>query len=168
MKYLSLIALAAAAALISATAAQAQPAPAAPPPLPEYGGIVTLEQAMKMGNAAVAEAKKLNIHVGVTVVDNAGRLVYFMKMDDTRQIGVDLSQGKARTAAATKVPSKAYEDRVAAGGAGLAVLSLGVTASSGGLPIMMNGKMIGAIGVGGGPTGVLDQQVAQAGLDALK
>ncbi len=168
MKRLSLITLAAAAALMSATAAQAQPAPGAPPPLPEYGGTVTLEQAMKMGNAAVAEAKKLNVHLGITVVDNAGRLVYFMKMDDTRRIGVDLSQGKARTAAATKVPSKAYEDRVAAGGAGLAVLSLGVTASSGGLPIMMNGKMSCAIGVGGGPTGLLDQQVAQAGLDALK
>jgi glc operon protein GlcG len=119
MKGLSLVTLAAAAALMSATAPQAQPAPSTPPPLPEYGGTVTLEQAMKMGNAALAEAKKLNVKVGITVVGNAGRLVYFMKMDDTRQIGVNLSQGKAHTAAVTKVPSKAYEDRVAAGGAGL-------------------------------------------------
>ena len=168
MRSISATLISAAAASMCITAVHAQPAPGAPPPLPEYGGTVTLEQAMKMGNAAVAEAKKLNVLEAITIVDNAGRLVYFMKMDDTRQIGVDLSQGKARTAAATKVPSKAYEDRVAAGGAGIAALSLGVTASAGGLPIMMNGKMIGAIGVGGGPNGLLDQQVAQAGLDALK
>lgn len=168
MRQLSLLTVVAAAALMFGSAVQAQPAPAAPPPLPEYGGTVTLEQAMKIANAALAEAKKLNVLEAITIVDNAGRLVYFMKMDDTRQIGVDLSQGKARTSAVTKLPSKAYEDRVAAGGAGVAALSLGITASSGGLPIMMNGKMIGAIGVGGGPTGVIDQQVAQAGLDALK
>ena len=137
-------------------------------PLPEYGPTVTLEQAMKAANAALAEAKKLNVVEAITIVDNAGRLVYFLKMDDLRQLGVDLSQGKARTSAFSKLPSKAYEDRVTSGGAGLTVLSFGVTAAAGGLPIMMNGKMIGAIGVGGGPTGVIDTQVAQAGLDALK
>lgn len=168
MRHLSLITMAAAAVLMLGTAVHAQAPATPPPPLPEYGPTVTLEQATKMTNAALAEAKKLNIRVAITVVDNAGRLVHFAKMDDTRQIGVDLSQGKARTSASAKVPSKAYEDRVASGGAGLAVLSLGVTASAGGLPIMMNGKMVGAIGVGGGPSGVLDQQVAQAGLDALK
>ena len=162
----SLTAMAACAALMLGSTIHAQQP--APPPLPEYGPTITLEQAMKAANAALAEAKKLNVLEAITVVDNAGRLVYFIKMDDLRQIGVDLSQGKARTSAISKLPSKAYEDRVAAGGVGIAVLGLGVVPSAGGFPIIVGGKMIGAIGVGGGPTGVIDSQVAQAGVDALK
>ena len=168
MRHLPLIAVAACAALMFGTTVHAQQPAPPPAPLPEYGPTVTLDQAMKAANAALAEAKKLNVAEAITIVDNAGRLVYFLKMDDLRQIGVDLSQGKARTSAFTKVPSKAYEDRVASGGVGVAALSYGITAAAGGLPIMMNGKMIGAIGVGGGPNGVIDTQVAQAGLDALK
>lgn len=171
MRRLSLITMAAAAALMFGTAVHAQPAQApaaAPPPLPDYGPTITLDQAMKAANAALAEAKKLNVIEGIAVVDNAGRLVYFIKMDNLRQIGVDLSQGKAHTSAISKLPSKAYEDRVAAGGAGTAVLGLGVVPSAGGIPIIVGGKMIGAIGVGGGPNGVVDLQVAQAGIDALK
>ena len=168
MRSLSMTVMAAAASLMLATAAYAQPAPGASPPLPEYGPSITLEQAMKIGNAALAEAKKKNLLEGIAIVDNAGRLVYFIKMDDLRQIGGDLAQGKARTSAMAKVPSKAYEDRVTSGGAGLTVLSFGITAAAGGLPIIVNGKMIGAIGVGGGPNGVVDTEVAQAGLDALK
>ena len=169
MRSLSMTVMAAAVSLMLATAAYAQPAPgAAPPPLPEYGPSITLEQAMKIGNAALAEAKKKNLLEGIAIVDNAGRLVYFIKMDDLRQIGGDLAQGKARTSAMAKLPSKAYEDRVTSGGAGLTVLSFGITAAAGGLPIIANGKMIGAIGVGGGPNGVVDTEVAQAGLDALK
>jgi glc operon protein GlcG len=168
MRSLSVTVMAAAASLMFATAVYAQPAPGAQPPLPEYGPSITLEQAMKIGNAALAEAKKKNLLEGTAIVDNAGRLVYFIKMDDLRQIGGDLAQGKARTSAMAKVPSKAYEDRVTSGGAGLTVLSFGITAAAGGLPIIVNGKMIGAIGVGGGPNGVVDTEVAQAGLDALK
>jgi glc operon protein GlcG len=165
MRRLSLITMAAAAALMLETTAHAQPAA---PPWPEYGPTITLDQAMKAANAALAEAKKLNVIEGITIVDNAGRLVYFIKMDDLRQIGIDLSQGKARTSAISKLPSKAFEDRVAAGGVGIAVLGIGVVPSAGGFPIIVGGKMIGAIGVGGGPTGVIDSQVAQAGVDALK
>jgi len=106
---------------------------------------------------------------GIAVVDTAGRLVYFLKMDNARAIAVELAQDKARTAAMFKVPSKAYEDRVGSGGAGIAALSLhGVTAASGGIPIVVDGKIIGAIGVGGGPNGAIDAQAAQAGVDALK
>jgi glc operon protein GlcG len=129
MRHLSLVAVAACAALVFGTTVHAQT------PLPEYGPTVTLEQAMKVANAALAEAKELNVIEAITIVDNAERLVYFVKMDDVRQIGVDLSQGKARTSAFTKLPSKAYEDRVSSGGGGLAVLSFGITASAGGLPI---------------------------------
>jgi glc operon protein GlcG len=168
MRHLPLVGVAVYVALVFGTTVHAQQPAPPPAPLPEYGPTVTLEQAMKVANAALAEAKKLNVVEAITIVDNGGRLVYFLKMDDLRQIGVDLSRGKARTSAFTKLPSKAYEDRVASGGVGVAALSYGITAAAGGLPLIMNGKMIGAIGVGGGPNGVIDAQVAQAGLDALK
>lgn len=169
MRCLSATAFAVVAAMILGTAVQAQQPPAAPPPLPDYGPNITLEQAMKAGQAALAEAKKMNLNEGIAVVDTAGRLVYFMKMDNSRAAAVELAQHKARTAAMYKLPSKAYEERVAAGGVGITVLTLdGVIASAGGIPILMGGKIIGAIGVGGGPNGNIDSQVAQAGIDALK
>jgi glc operon protein GlcG len=131
MHRLSLTAMAACAVLMLGTTIHAQQ-PAAPPPLLDYGQNITLEQAMKAANAALAEAKKLNVLEGIAVVDTAGRLVYFLKMDNTRAIAVALAQHKARTAAMTKLPSKAYEDRVASGGIGVTVLSLdGVIASAG-------------------------------------
>jgi glc operon protein GlcG len=169
MRRLSLITMAAAAAVMLGTAVQAQQPPAAPPPLLDYGPNITLEQAMKAGQAALAEAKKMNLNEGIAVVDTAGRLVYFIKMDNSRAIAVELAQHKARTAAMFKLPSKAYEDRVAAGGIGITALTLDdVIASAGGIPIVMGDKIIGAIGVGGGPNGNVDSQVAQAGVDALK
>ena len=167
MRHMPLITAAAFAALVFGTAVHAQQP--APPPLPDYGPNITLEQAMKAGQAALAEAKKMNLNEGIAVVDTAGRLVYFIKMDNSRAIAVELAQHKARTAAMFKLPSKAYEDRVAAGGVGVTVLTLDdVIAASGGIPIVMGGKIIGAIGVGGGPNGNVDSQVAQAGLGALK
>jgi uncharacterized protein GlcG (DUF336 family) len=167
---ITVIAFSAAITLGNISAFAQAPAPAAaPPPLPDYGANITLEQAMKAGQAALAEAKKINLNEGIAVVDTAGRLVYFTKMDNSRAIAVELAQHKARTAAMFKLPSKAYEDRVASGGIGISVLTLDdVIASAGGIPIMAGGKIIGAIGVGGGPNGVVDSQVAQAGVDALK
>ena len=168
---LSSIAAAFAVAMIGSAVHAQQPAqPAAPPPpLPDYGPNITLEQATKAGNAALAEAKKLNVLEGIAVVDTAGRLVYFQKMDNARAAAVELAQHKARTAAMYKLPSKAYEERVAAGGVGITVLGLdGVIPSAGGIPILSGGKIIGAIGVGGGPNGGIDAQAAQAGVDALK
>jgi glc operon protein GlcG len=169
MRHFYLTTIAAASALMFATSVHAQPAPAAPPPLPDYGPNITLEQAMKAGQAALADAKKKNLNEGIAVVDTAGRLVYFTKMDNSRAIAAELAQYKTRTAAMFKLPSKAYEERVAAGGIGVTVLTLDdVIASAGGIPIIMGGKIIGAIGVGGGPNGVIDTQIAQAGVDALK
>jgi glc operon protein GlcG len=157
---------AAALGLLAIGPAQAQNPP---PPLLDYGPAITLEQAMKAGNAALGEAKKLNVLEGIAVVDTAGRLVYFIKMDNARAAAVELAQHKARTAAMYKLPSKAYEERVAAGAVGVTVLTLdGVIASAGGLPLVVDGKIIGAIGVGGGPNGNIDSQAAQAGVDALK
>jgi glc operon protein GlcG len=155
--------------LFVASAANAQQGQNSPPPLPEYGPAITLEQATTAANAALVESKKLNVQEGIAVVDTSGRLVYFLKMDNARAIAVELAQHKARTAAMFKVPSKAYEDRVGSGSAGVAALSLdGVIAAAGGIPIMREGKIIGAIGVGGGPNGAIDSIAAQAGVDAVK
>jgi uncharacterized protein GlcG (DUF336 family) len=167
MHRLSLTAMTACAALMLGTGIHAQQLAA--PPMLDYGPNITLEQAMKAANAALAESKKLNVLEGIAVVDTAGRLVYFLKMDNARAIAVELAEHKARTAAMYKVPSKAYEDRIASGGAGIGALSLdNVTAAAGGIPIVVGGRIIGAIGVGGGPNGGIDSQAAQAGVDALK
>jgi glc operon protein GlcG len=167
MRYLTTLTVAACTAVLFGTGLNAQQP--TPPPLLDYGPNITLEQATKAANAALAESKKLNVLEGIAVVDTAGRPVYFLKMDNARAIAVELAQDKARTAAMFKVPSKAYEDRVGSGGAGIAALSLhGVTAASGGIPIVVGGKIIGAIGVGGGPNGAIDAEAAQAGVDVLK
>ena len=162
MRYWKIVTMAACVAFMFGPGLHAQQP--APPPFLDYGPNITLEQAIKAADAALAESKKLNVLEGIAVVDTAGRLVYFLKMDNARAIAVELAQDKARTAAMFKVPSKAYEDRVGSGGAGIAALSLrGVTAASGGIPIVIGGKIIGAIGVGGGPNGAIDAQAAQAG-----
>jgi glc operon protein GlcG len=169
MRKLVIATIAACTALaVSAQAQAPAPAPAVPTLLP-YGAPITFEQARKAGDAALAEARKMNINVSIAVVDPSGILVYFIKMDDARNISPKFAQHKARVAATFKVPSKAFEDRVAGGGAGIAALSLDdVIASAGGIPILVGGKIVGAIGVGGSPVGTMDVQVAEAGLAALK
>src|SRR6516165_9503274 len=89
MRHLPLVGVAVYVALVFGTIVHAQQPAPPPAPLPEYGPTVTLEQAMKVANAALAEAKKLNVAEAITIVDNGGRLVYFLKMDDLRQIGAD-------------------------------------------------------------------------------
>lgn len=147
-----------------------QPAapPAAAPPPPGYGDTVTIEQARKAADAAMAEAKKNNWTMAISVVGPAGDLVLFQKMDNTQYASVGISQHKARAAATFKRATKTFEDRVSAGGAGVAALTLdGMIASEGGLPLMAGGKIIGAIGCSGG-SGQQDGLTCQAGVDALK
>ncbi len=153
-------------ALVTGSGAFAQQPP---PPAPDYGPPVTLEQAQKVVAAALAEAKKGPYPMAITVVGPSGDLVYFLRMDGTQFASLAISEHKARVAATYKRPTKILEDRVAAGGIGVTVLTLdGVIASAGGIPLMSNGKIIGAIGVSGGPTGVFDSVPAQAGADVLK
>ena len=154
-----------------ATAAQAEmaaPTPAPAPP-PQYGQPgVNLEQATKAVEAAAAEAKKNGWFMAIAVVSNGGHLVHFSKMDQTQFASVQIAMHKAKAAAMFRRPTKVFEDRVAAGGAGLAVLSLdGVIASEGGIPLMRDGKIIGAIGCSGG-TGAQDGQACKAGVDTIK
>jgi len=132
---------------------------------PPYGTAINLETAKKVGAAAIAEAKKNNWNVAVAIVDNHGLLVYYEMLDDTQTASANVAIEKARTSATYRRPSKEFEENIAAGR--VAVLGLpGVTPIDGGLPIVVGGKMIGAVGVSG-VTSAQDAQIAKAGIDGL-
>lgn len=143
---------------IAVTPAQAQ----------DYGPNVTLEQARVVIAAAEQEAIRQNFNVAIAVVDTAGNLVAFVKRDNTQTASVLVAQDKAVTAAIYKRPSKALQDGLAGGGAGLRILGLrGATPVEGGLPLMVDGRIIGAVGVSG-VTSEQDSMVATAGAAALQ
>jgi uncharacterized protein GlcG (DUF336 family) len=105
--------------------------------------------------------------MAVAVVDNAGQLVAFERMDNTQTASVQVSQDKAVSAAMYRRPTKAFQDVLAAGGAGWRVLTLrNANAVEGGVPLVVDGKIIGAIGVSGGSSDQ-DGVVAKAGVDGL-
>ena len=132
-----------------------------------YGPSITLDVARTAAAAAIAEARRHTWDMAVAIVDTAGSLVYFEKMDDTQAGSVAVAQAKARSAALFKRPTKAFQDTLAAGGEGLRVLGLlGAVPVEGGLPLFIDGKIAGAIGVSGGTSGQ-DGQCAQAGVAAL-
>jgi uncharacterized protein GlcG (DUF336 family) len=132
---------------------------------PPYGQAINLETAKKIGAAAAAEAKKNSWNVAIAVVDNHGFLVYYEMMDDTQTASANVAVEKARTSAMYRRTSKEFEDNIAGGR--VAVLGLpGATPIEGGLPIVVGGKMIGAVGVSG-VTSAQDGMVAKAALEAL-
>jgi glc operon protein GlcG len=142
--------------------------PGAQAQVPQYGGEVNLEQARKIVAAAQADARKNSWPVASAVVDNHGFLVAYEKMDNTQTAGVQVAIDKAVSAAMYRRPTKAFQDAVAGGGAGLRVLALrGAVPVEGGLPIIVDGKVIGAVGVSG-VNADQDAMVAKAGTDALK
>src|SRR5687767_2166029 len=156
----SLLLLAAAALILSAGTADAQTM--------SYGTPITVDAAKKVAAPAIAEARKNQWMMAVAIVDIAGDLVYFERMDDTQVGSVNVAIDKARSAARFKRPTKAFQDALAAGGEGLRILALnGAIPVDGGVPILVGGKIVGAIGVSGG-TSAQDGQVAAAGLAALK
>jgi glc operon protein GlcG len=152
--------LAAGALAFAATAAVAQT-------VPQYGANVNSEQARKTVAGAIAEARKINVPMAIAIVDTAGQLVAFERMDNTQTASTGISQDKALSAAMYRRPTKVFQDVLAAGGVGLRVLTLrGANAVEGGLPLVVDGKIIGAIGVSGG-TSEQDGVVAKGGTDAL-
>jgi glc operon protein GlcG len=153
--------------LLVAPTALAQ-TPFQPPPQIPYGLSIGLESAKKAAAAAVAEARKNNWNMAIAIVDTGGYLVYFEKMDSTQTGSVDVSIDKARSAALFRRPTKVFQDGVAAGGEGLRLLNLrGAVPLDGGTPILVDGKIIGGIGVSGG-AGEQDGQVAKVGADSVK
>ena len=116
-------------------------------PPPAYGAPISLEQAKKAMAAAEAEAVKNRWNVVISIVDSGGHLVMLQRMD-AQNASVDIATGKARTSVNFRRPSKALEDGLAANGTALRILAVpGVMPLQGGLPIVVDGKLIGGIGV---------------------
>lgn len=135
--------------------------------VPQYGADINLEQAKKAIAAGQAEARKNNWPVAIAIVDNHGFLVAFEKMDNTQSASVQVAIDKASSAAMYRRPTKAFQDGVAGGGAGLRVLNLrGASVVEGGLPIIVGGKIVGGVGVSG-VTADQDGIVAKAAAEAL-
>lgn len=131
-----------------------------------YGPDVSLDVARKIAAGAVVEANKNNWRVAIAIVDTHGFLKYYEMMDDTQTASATVAIEKARTAAMFRRPTKMFEDAIAGGRHALLGM-VGVTPVEGGLPIVLNGKVVGAVGVSG-LTSPQDAQVGQAGLDSLK
>jgi len=155
-------AFAAAIVLLAAHAASAQGAP------PPYGAPINSATAAKVMAAAEAEAKKNNWNVVISIIDSGGHLVMLHRMDNTQIGSIEIATGKATTAFKLRRPTKALQDALAAGGAGMRFLTLypGATLLEGGILIVDGGKIIGAIGVSG-VNSDQDAQIAKAGVDAL-
>jgi len=142
---------------IFATAASAQ--------APSYGASVNLEQAKKIAAGGIAEARKNNWPIAIAIVDNHGFLVYFEKMDDTQTASVQIALDKAKSASMFRRPTRAFEDGMAKGRIALLGLT-GATPITGGVPIVVGGKILGGVGVSG-VTSDQDEQVAKAGLSGM-
>jgi glc operon protein GlcG len=132
-----------------------------------YGFAIRVATAKRAAAAAIAEAERNGWMMAVAVVDPAGDLVYFEKMDETQTGSVTVSQSKARSAARFKRPTKAFQDALTATPDGLRILAIeGAVPVEGGLPIVVDGKIVGAIGLSGG-TSPQDGQCAKAGVEAI-
>jgi uncharacterized protein GlcG (DUF336 family) len=136
--------------------------------LTPYGAPVSVEIAKRAAAAALGEAHKNGWFMAVAIVDPHGDLIYYEKMDNTQLGSAKVSVNKARSAALYKRPTKAFQDALAGGGAGLRVLGLeGAVPVEGGIPLIAGGKIIGAIGVSG-DVSEHDAQCAKAGADAIQ
>ena len=159
-----LLSLLVAVMLFAAASASAQ----APPPPPAYGVPISFEQAKKVMAGAEAEAKKNNWPVVITIVDSGGNLVMLSRLDNAQWGSIEVAKDKARSAVAFRRPTKVFQDLIAQGGANLRLLNLsGASMLEGGIPILVEGKVVGAVGVSG-VTSQQDAQIGQAGIDTLK
>ncbi|MGE5819036.1 MAG: heme-binding protein [Deltaproteobacteria bacterium] len=123
--------------------------------------VLTLEAAEKVAAAAETEAKKRNATVVIVVVDDGGYPIILKRLNDTQVASVDVGIGKARTAAIFRRPSKEFEDQIKNGRVASLVLP-GATPLQGGIPLAVDGKVVGAIGVSGN-TPQEDEDIAKAG-----
>ncbi len=126
---------------------------------------LSLEAAKQIASAAEKHARENKWNVCIAIVDDGGHLIYFQRMDGTQTASVIVSQRKAQTAIGFKRPSKVFEEGVAAGRNALIALP-GAVPLEGGIPLVIDGEMIGAIGISG-VTAQQDGMIAQAGADAL-
>src|ERR1700733_6236747 len=142
---LRMLALACAVAL-SAGSASAQQLAVSSATMP-YGPPISLDQAKRAMAAAELEAAKNSLQVAITILDSGGNWVMFHRFDNAQLSATTVSEGKARTSLEFKRPSKALDDAIAGGGAGMRLLALkNITPIEGGLPLILDGKIIGATG----------------------
>jgi uncharacterized protein GlcG (DUF336 family) len=153
-------------ALIVALVPLAALTAAAQEPMP-YGPAITLEQAKDVMAGAEAEAQRNNWPVVIAIVDTGGNVVLLQRLDNAQFGSVEVARQKAWSAAAFRRPTKVFQEAIAGGGANLRILRLeGASPLEGGIPIAVDGQIIGAIGVSG-VTSEQDAQIAQAGIDGL-
>jgi uncharacterized protein GlcG (DUF336 family) len=142
--------------------------PAPGPKLPPYGRSITLAEAKQAGAAALAPAVAHGWTMVVAICDPGGHLVYLEKLDQTQVGSVRVAEQKARSAAIYKRPTKMLQDVLARGGDGLRVLRLdGAIPVEGGVPLLVGGELVGALGVSGGSSAE-DEVCAEAGAAALR
>jgi len=158
-------------AALTAGAQQANPSPLdnVPDKMPfdvPYGAPIPLDRAQAAINAAVAESRKRGWKLNVTVVDSGGRMVAFARMDGAALGSIAISEHKARASVMFRRETKAFESGVQAGNNYLLTLD-DVIASRGGIPLVQDGRIIGAIGCSGG-TGSQDEVVCKAGAETVK
>jgi glc operon protein GlcG len=131
-----------------------------------YGPPISLERAQAVINAAVAEAKNRDWKMNVAVVDSGGNLVAFQRMDGAQLASIQIAQDKARVAAVFRRETRAFEDGIQLKNFNY-LITFGVISSRGGIPLVDQGKIIGAIGCSGG-TGSQDEVVARAGAATIE
>jgi len=166
MRQLSLFGAVVSATVLVASMVYAQQQGAPPPPAPPFGPPITLEQAKKVAAAAEAEAKKKSLNSAIAILEPNGAPVYFAKMDGTQYAAFNVAMDKALSAALYRRPTAAFDAGLRGGNTYLLNLR-NMNAVPGGIPIVVDGKLIGAIGVSGG-SGPEDVAVAEAGVAALK
>ena len=151
-------------------AQQPNPLDAVPEKMPfdvPYGAPISLERADAVLAAAVAESKKHDWKLVCAVVDSGANLVSFKRMDGAQLASISIAEHKARAAAKYRRPTRAFEDGVQKSGFNYVMTLDDVVASRGGIPLIENGQLIGAIGCSGG-TGSQDEVVAKAGAAIVK
>jgi glc operon protein GlcG len=141
--------------------------PVAGPKLPPYGASITLAQAKRVAATALEPARENQWTMVIAIVDPGGHLVYLEKLDETQVGSIEIAIAKAKSSAIFKRSTKLFQERLARGGDGLLVLQLkGAIPVEGGIPIIVDGKLIGALGVSGGSSAE-DEVCAEAGAAAL-
>ena len=128
---------------------------------------LTLEGARRVGEAAMKFAKENGAGPSIAVVDEGGYLLYFVRSEASFAAGANVSVGKARTSAIFKKPTKDFEDSINKGRFTMTALT-DFTPLQGGVPIIHDGQVIGAIGVSGAKSAAQDEEVAKAGVAVLE
>lgn len=153
--------------LFASVPARAQQPVAPPPPQVLYGAPIGLDLAKKVMAGAEAEARKNNWSMVIVVLDSGGHPVMLERMDGTQLGSIEAAKDKAYSAVLYRRPTKVFQDLVGQGGANLRLLRLsGANPVEGGIPLVVDGKLVGAVGVSGAAS-EQDAQVAKAGADAL-